>query len=190
MPIEKQFMEKEQVIIHTKKWINNVVIGCNFCPFAAREIQRSSIYYQVEESKDKTACLTTLIGECERLDNDASIETMFLIFPDAFHSFQSYLDFLSLSNKLLKKQKYEGIYQLASFHPDYRFSGAPTNDAANYTNRSPYPMLQLLREESVEKALANYPGSAEEIPQRNIRFAREKGLAYMTNLKEESGKNP
>ena len=181
-------MDKEQVIITTKKWIDIVVIGCHFCPFAAREVQRNSIYYQVEEKKDKATCLSALIKECERLDNDALIETTFLIFPDAFPSFRAYLDFLSLSNQLLKKQRYEGIYQLASFHPQYRFSGVPANDAANYTNRSPYPMLQLLREESIEKALAYYAGSAKEIPERNIRFAREKGLAYMKMLEEESGK--
>ena len=182
-------MKNEQVIAVTKNWINTVVIACNFCPFAAREVQRNSIHYEVEESKDKAACLLSLITECERLDNDAAIETTFLVFPDVFHSFQSYLGFLSLSNKLLQKQHYEGVYQLASFHPGYRFNGVPSNDAANYTNRSPYPMLQLLREESVEKALAHYAGSAKEIPERNILFAREKGLSYMKTLKEESGNN-
>ncbi len=181
-------MEKEQVIIITKKWIDNVVIGCNFCPFAAREVQRDSIHYQVEESKDNATCLLTLISECERLDKETAVETTFIIFLHHLQSFQHFLDFLSLSNKLLKKQLYEGVYQLASFHPNYRFSGAPANDAANYTNRSPYPMLQLLREESVEKALKHYAESAEEIPQHNILFAREKGLTYMKILKEESEK--
>ncbi len=181
-------MQTEHIISITKKWIYEVVIGCNFCPFAAREVQRNSIRYKVEESKDKAACLLTLIQECERLDKEASIETTFIIFPDTFTSFQSFLDLLSFSGKLLKKQRYEGVYQLASFHPEYRFGGAPANDAANYTNRSPYPMLQLLREDSVEKALAHYAGSAEEIPERNIRFAREKGLAYMKTLKDNSVK--
>ncbi len=183
-------MNKEDAITVTQKWINTVVIACNFCPFAAREVQRNSIHYHVEESSDKATCLSTLITECERLDNESLIETSFVIFPDGFSSFRAFLHFLSLSNQLLKKQRYEGIYQLASFHPDYRFSGAPSNDAANYTNRSPFPMLQLLREESIEKSLAHYAGSAEEIPERNIRFAREKGLAYMKMLGEESRKMP
>ncbi|MDQ2752605.1 MAG: DUF1415 domain-containing protein, partial [Bacteroidota bacterium] len=80
------------------------------------------------------------------------------------------------------QHKYEGIYQVASFHPAYRFSGASANDAANYTNRSPYPMLQLLREESVAKAIAHYPGSVASIPAHNIAFARKKGLTYMKTL--------
>jgi uncharacterized protein len=83
--------------------------------------------------------------------------------------------------RLQKKQGYEGVYQVASFHPNYLFAGSHENDAANYTNRSVYPMLHLLREEAVEKALEHYK-DPETIPERNIQFAREKGLAYMKKL--------
>ena len=178
-------MHTEQVIAATEKWITSVVIGCNFCPFAAREMQQNSIHYHLEESGEKATCLLTLIQQCERLDAEASTETIFIIFPNAFQQFQSYLTLISLSEKLLAKQGYEGIYQIASFHPGYRFSGAAVNDAANYTNRSPYPMLQLLREESIEKALAHYPSSPGSIPDRNIAFARSKGLAYMQALTKD-----
>ncbi|MEI2747252.1 MAG: DUF1415 family protein [Ferruginibacter sp.] len=82
---------------------------------------------------------------------------------------------------MLEKEGYEGIFQLASFHPDYRFAGSKADDAANYTNRSPYPILHLLKEESIEKALEKFP-DPEKIPDKNIAFAREKGLEYMKNL--------
>ena len=181
-------MEKEQVIEITKNWISQVVIGCHFCPFAAREMQRDTIRYYVEESEAKETCLATLITECERLNTDYTIETILVIFTQIATSFRSYLDLVGLSEKLLKKQNYEGVYQLASFHPDYRFSGSPASDAANYTNRSPFPVIQILREESISQALARYPHPPKTIPENNIIFARNKGLDYMKALKEASEK--
>ena len=93
-----------------------------------------------------------------------------------------YLDLVEMAEDLIEEEDYEGVYQVASFHPDYLFAGSDSEDPANYTNRSPYPMLHLLREESIEKALEHYSGDPDEIPERNIRFAREKGLAYMKRL--------
>ena len=90
---------------------------------------------------------------------------------------------VSVAEKLLKQYGYDGIYQLASFHPQYKFAGAPDNDAANYTNRSVYPMLHLLRESSIDKALEHF-NDPESIPDRNINFAREKGIVYMKMLRE------
>lgn len=174
---------QQDVIEQTKKWIQQVVVGCNFCPFAAREVKRGSIHYQVEEATDMKTCLERFMLECERLDNDASIETSFLIFPNGFEKFTDYLELVAMAEKLLKLHKYTGIYQAASFHPLYRFSKTPANDAANYTNRSIYPMLHLLREESIEKALERYP-DPEGIPERNTSFAREKGTAYMKMLRD------
>jgi len=176
-------ISNEQVISQTRKWITSVVAACNFCPFVAREIKQDSIHYQVEVSVDLATCLQSLSDECERLNNTKNIETTLLIFPQGFPGFDDYLELVSLGEKLLKKQGYEGIYQLASFHPLYRFAGSPANDAANYTNRSVYPMLHLLREESIEKALQNYP-HPEGIPERNIAFARAKGPAYMKMLRD------
>ncbi|HEY5966960.1 MAG TPA: DUF1415 domain-containing protein [Chitinophagaceae bacterium] len=176
-------MNSEHVIDRTKKWIIDVVIGCNFCPFAANVVKQQTIFYKVEESIGVEACLASFVHEMERLDNDPTIETSFLIFPNAFQQFDDYLDMLSLAEKLLKRKGYEGIYQLASFHPLYIFANSDENDPANYTNRSIYPMLQLLREESIDKALANYK-DPESIPDHNINFAREKGLAYMRLLRD------
>ncbi len=176
-------MNPEQVIDRTKKWIMDVVIGCNFCPFAANVVKQKTIFYKVEENKEVETCLASFVLEMARLDNDPSIETSFLIFPNAFQQFDDYLDLVSLAEKLLKRKSYEGVYQVASFHPLYLFANSDENDPANYTNRSIYPMLQLLREESIDKALANYK-DPESIPARNINFAKEKGLVYMKMLRD------
>src|SRR6266700_3747124 len=132
-----------QIIETTKKWISEVVVKCNFCPFAAGVIKQNTIHYQVEQGMALDICLEAFLKECLRLDNDKTIDTSFLIFPNAFQQFEDYLDLVFLAEKLLKKNKYEGIYQVASFHPLYRFAGTADDDASNYTNRSIYPMLHI-----------------------------------------------
>jgi uncharacterized protein len=173
-----------QVVDATKKWISDVVIGCNFCPFAAKVVKQLTVHYQVENSTAAHACLLALMVEAERLDNDATIETVFLIFSHGFANFDDYLQLVHQAERLLKKQGYEGIYQLASFHPLYLFVNSAETDAANYTNRSVYPMLHLLRESSIDAALAHYP-DPEAIPGRNMAFAQQKGMVYMKMLREQ-----
>ena len=169
------------IIEQTRCWIKKVIIGLNFCPFAKRVFDRNTIRYAVIDSNSPDHSLQALIDECILLDTDTSIETTLLIFPNTVTDFYSFLDFLELANTLMADQGYQGIYQLASFHPDYCFEGETGNDPANYTNRSPYPMLHLIRETSIEQALQHYP-NAESIPQRNIELARAKGLATMRQL--------
>jgi uncharacterized protein len=176
-------ISNEQVIAQTKKWITDVVVGCNFCPFAGKELKQDTIRYVVEAAPEMNNCLGAFIKECHLLDDAPSIETTLIIFPHSFQQFDDYLDLVSLAESLLIKEGYEGIYQVASFHPQYMFAGAPLNDAANYSNRSLYPMLHILREESIEKALEKYP-NPEQIPERNINFAREKGVVYMKMLRD------
>ncbi|MGZ5219425.1 MAG: DUF1415 domain-containing protein [Chitinophagaceae bacterium] len=171
------------IIAQTKKWITQVVIGCNFCPFASREVKQNTVHYRVEPASELSECLESFLQECIRLDNEEAIETTLVIFPNAFQSFDDYLDLVRQAEKLILKKGYEGIYQVASFHPLYRFAGSPDDDAANYTNRSIYPMLHLLREKSIEQALQRYP-DPEQIPVRNIQFAREKGTVYMKMLRD------
>lgn len=173
-------MQKEQLIAQTKKWIVDVVVGCNFCPFAQREVKRDSIFFDVILG-NKTSALNGLSATFLKMDAAPSIETTFLILPQNFNRFTDFLGLMRAANGVVKKKGYEGVYQLASFHPAYVFAGSSLNDAANYTNRSPYPMLQLLREESVSRAIDSYPDT-EMIPDKNIAFARGKGLAYMQGL--------
>ncbi|HVI45012.1 MAG TPA: DUF1415 domain-containing protein [Chitinophaga sp.] len=175
----------ELIVAQTRKWIAHVVVGCNFCPFASRELQRNSIHYQVETGAGMQAGKDAFLRECARLDKDSSIATTLLIFPDAFPSFQEYLQLLSAANQLLRRKKYTGIYQVASFHPQYRFADSEAEDPADYTNRSPYPMLHILREADVRKAVKFHP-DPEGIPARNVQFAREKGIIYMQQLYKDS----
>lgn len=169
------------IIAQTKKWIIDVVVGCGFCPFAAKEIKRDSIHYEVLPQADKASALKAMMLMLQQLDADKKIETALLIMPEGFKSFDIYLQLIDMADTLLAKEKYEGIYQIASFHPRYLFAGSDDSDAANYTNRSPYPMLHFLREESVSKAVDGYPG-IDEVPGKNIRFANEKGRSYMEKL--------
>ncbi len=171
----------EEVAGQTRAWLRTVVIGAGFCPFAAQELARNTIRYEVSRATRLEDCLEYFIGGCLRLDQDSQTETSLLVFPDAFDEFEVYLGFVELAEDLLVEQGYEGVYQLASFHPQYRFAAAPDDDPANYTNRSPYPMLHLLRESSIEQALKDFP-RPEQIPQRNIETARAMGLEKMQQM--------
>ena len=173
----------QQIIDQTINWINKVVVACNFCPFAARTLQHHNVHYQVEANTNVTLCLDAFLKEIARLDKEPHIETSFLIFSNAFQQFDDYLYMTSLAEDLLKEKGYEGVYQLASFHPMYRFASSVKNDAADYTNRSIYPMLQFLRESSIDKALTHYE-NPENIAERNIDFARKKGLTFMKLLRD------
>lgn len=175
-------MNDTTIIAQTQNWIKSVVIACNFCPFAAKALLKEQIRYAVFPAANVQESLEALMKELYFLDRADDFETSFLIFPNDFKDFSDYLDLVDLAEELLAEQGYDGIYQIASFHPDYCFAGAASDDPANYTNRSIYPMLHILREESVTKALADFP-DAEHIPQRNIDFAQQKGLKYMQLLR-------
>lgn len=168
-------------IAATEAWLKSTIIAHNLCPFAKQTLAHNRIRFVCQDDSDIENCLLHLIDECERLDSDDSIETTLLVYSAAFKDFEDYLDYLAYAEALLTEQYYDGIYQLASFHPDYCFEGSTQDDPANYTNRSPYPMLHLLREDSIAKAVANFP-HPENIPTQNIELTRKLGLAKMREL--------
>lgn len=170
-----------EVIAQTKKWITDVVVGCNFCPFAAREVKRGSIHYVVLEDANTDTCMEASLAVMKLMDEEKEVETALIILPGGHENFEQYLDLVETAEVLLEENDYEGIYQVASFHPQYLFGGATPDDPANYTNRSPYPMLHFLREESVSRAVDGHP-DIEGVPYTNIQFAKEKGLRYMQEL--------
>ncbi|KAF3983402.1 MAG: DUF1415 domain-containing protein [Methylococcales symbiont of Hymedesmia sp. n. MRB-2018] len=178
-------MSTTKVISQTKHWISSFVIDFNICPFAYKSFINNSIYFSVNNCTSVDNCLLNLFSECERLDNSSQIETTFLIFPNLFQQFDSFLDFLFVSEELLMTHNYDGTYQLASFHPHYRFDNEVHNDPASFTNRSPYPMLHLIREASITKALINYP-HPELIPNNNIRLTRKLGLTKLQAILNNS----
>lgn len=177
-------MTDQQIISATQTWLDSFIIALNICPFARRERQRNSIRYRIAHTDQTAQTLETLIEECCHLDAHPETETTLLILPNGFSDFDDYLDMLAIAERLLLVQNYEGIYQLASFHPDYCFAmnnETEAEDPANYTNRSPYPMLHIIREESLENALASYP-DPENIPVRNIKLTRELGIPKLRAL--------
>ncbi|MFG6666204.1 DUF1415 domain-containing protein [Halomonas sp. HNIBRBA4712] len=157
----------EAVIEHTLAWVREFIVEYDICPFAQRELDADRVRVQVVRSKKFEVTLEELAAELEWLTEHEEVETTLIVLPTLFRSFDHYLDFLELAENLIDMLGFEGIFQLASFHPDYCFADADPEDAANYTNRSPYAMVHVLREASVEKAIAFY-GDTAAIPARNI----------------------
>ncbi len=174
-------MDEESIIKSTQYWLKHTVIGNNFCPFAKREFDNANIHYEVVDETNQTEQLHSLINELQRLDTNNELTTALVIYPRGLESFFDYLDFLRIADELLYQQNYEGVYQLASFHPDYCFEDVKQDDPSNYTNRSPYPVVHILRESAVENAIESYP-NADKIPERNIQLAHYKGDTFFKDL--------
>ncbi|GAA5137358.1 DUF1415 domain-containing protein [Thalassotalea piscium] len=170
-----------QIAYQTKEWISQIIVGLNFCPFAKKELVNNSIYYYVAHQPKLKKLVQEFNEQCLFLYNHPEIETSLLIFPTGFADFQRYLELVDYCNDLIVSEGYEGVFQVASFHPMYCFEGEDYDDAANYTNRSPYPTIHLIREKSMEKVLAVYK-QPEKIPENNIRLARQKGHQFFENI--------
>jgi len=168
----------QNAIQQTRLWVEQVVIGLNLCPFASKPVKENRVAYIVASDASMERHLQQLADCFKQLDSSIDIETSLLIFPDSYPSFDDYLELLHLSNLLLDDLRYTGVYQLASFHPAYCFENSDVDDAANFTNRSPYPMLHIIRESSVENAVANFEG-IEQLPERNVSTLRELGHRKM-----------
>ncbi|SET41408.1 DUF1415 domain-containing protein [Marinobacter segnicrescens] len=174
-------MNKQAIIDTTRQWVEKVVIDLNLCPFARRELVNNRIRFTVTGAQTPDALLMELQHELLRLTDDDSIETTLLIHPEVLRDFPDYNDFLDVADGLVQLLELEGVLQIASFHPQYQFAGTTENAVENYTNRSPWPMLHLLRESSLERAIASYPDTAD-IPARNIERVEGLGLAAMEAL--------
>lgn len=167
-------MNHEKVVAAVSQWVDTLVVGMNLCPFAKRELVKDRVRFISTEVTTEEALLVLLQAELELLNSDPSIETTLLIHPEVLQDFYDFNDFLYFTDRLLVEMDLEGIYQIANFHPNYQFGGTEPEDAENYTNRSPYPVLHLIREESLEKAIANHP-DVDAIPDRNIALMNELG---------------
>ena len=174
-------------------WLKTIIIDLNFCPFAKREYLKNSIRYAVcdtpekEKEKDNDSSLETglqhLAEELQYLDQHAQTETTLLIFPHSFEEFDDFLELIELSDELIDELGYRSIYQIAHFHPEYCFDSVEQTDASNFTNRSPYPVLHLLRESSLQYVIEHHPDTAA-IPETNIKLARQMGSAKLQALLE------
>ena len=170
----------------TLNWIQSVVIDYNICPFAKRVVDQGTLSIQVTHVNQLEGAIEALMSAVCVLSENPNIETILLVFPAFLHDFFDYLDFTELAEELLFSKHYEGVYQLATFHPDYCFADVEPNDVSNYTNRSPYPMLHLLREASIDLAIKHY-GNTEDIPLKNIATMRRLGLVKIKQLLQNTG---
>lgn len=163
-------MDENLVKAEVARWLNEVVIGLNLCPFAGRPAKENRVRLFVSNADEDEQLLEDLHSEMNLLDETsaAEIETTLIIVPNHLEDFFDYNQFLNWAEKLIKRNNWTGVYQLASFHPDYCFAGAEPEDAENLTNRAPYPILHIIREASLEKALRFYEG-VEKVPENNKR---------------------
>ena len=175
-----QYPDAACVIARFRCWIERVVIELNLCPFAPKPYEGERVRYVVSDASDPALLLADLERELDLLrQTDAGeIETTLLIHPQVLTDFLDYNDFFNAIDALLEQGGYAGEFQVASFHPDYRFAGTERDDAENYTNRSPYPALHILREASIEQALAGFE-NPDQIPERNIRTMEKLGAEQM-----------
>ena len=162
-------------------WVETLVVGMNLCPFAKREMIKGRVRFAATPSITEEQLLIALQTELERLNTDPSIETTLLIHPGVLQQFDDYNRFLSYADSLLMEMELEGFYQIASFHPDYQFDGTKPGDASNYTNRSPFPMLHIIREASLERVIADYP-DVDQIPVQNIALMNRLGQDKLQTL--------
>ncbi|MDO9316282.1 MAG: DUF1415 domain-containing protein [Burkholderiaceae bacterium] len=162
----------------TLAWVDRAVIGLNLCPFARAVRVKGQIRCVVSDAADIETLLRALCGEAQRLlDTDPTqCETTLLVHPQVLTDFGDYNDFLDIAEAALEELGCDGVLQLASFHPDYQFAGTEPDDVTNATNRSPYPTLHLLREESLDRAVQAFP-EAEAIYETNIATMEALGTA-------------
>lgn len=169
------------VVGSVRNWVSTVIVGLNLCPFAKREIVKNRVRFVATEASTEDQLLLVLQAELATLHADPSVETTLLIHPKVLQDFYDYNQFLHFADALLIEMGLEGIYQIASFHPVYQFDGTNPEDAENFTNRSPYPLLHILREGSLEQVIADYP-DVDQIPVRNIARMNELGAEQLLTL--------
>lgn len=159
----------EQIIADVEQWLDEVVIGLDLCPFAARPRREKRVRIAVSHATTAEALLDDLQAELEHLSDTpvAELETTLLAIPDMLEDFADYNDFLDAVDLWVEQFGWEGELQVASFHPQYQFADTAADDPGNLTNRSPWPLLHVIREESLEKAIEHYP-DVDRIPERNI----------------------
>lgn len=173
----------QAVIGDTRHWLERAVIGLNLCPFAKAVHVKDQVHYVVSAAQERAELLLDLEAELEALLalQPAVRETTLLIAPECLKDFLEFNDFLGQANRLLRKKGLEGVIQLASFHPAYQFADSDADDVGNFTNRSPYPTIHLLREASIARAVEAFP-QPESIYEANLDTLRRLGAEGWADL--------
>jgi uncharacterized protein len=176
-------MNEQAALQATRAWVEHAVIGLNLCPFAKAVQTKNLIRYVCSDARDKLALLDALRAELQRLADTPieQLETTLLVHPQVLGDFLNYNDFLDEADALPREMGLDGLLQIASFHPQYQFAGSAADDIENATNRSPFPTLHLLREASIERAVAAFP-EPEAIFETNMRTLRALGARGWAEL--------
>ncbi len=170
----------------TQHWVEKIVIGLNLCPFAKPVFAKNQIKFVLSEATTLEALTNDLLVELDFLTGieGDDTETTIIVHPHVLQDFEDYLDYIDFTMDLIAEAGLEGTLQVASFHPNYQFEGTQITDIENYTNRSPFPMLHILREDTIEKATKTYP-NIETIPERNIQKLKTIGLDGIAKIVQE-----
>lgn len=163
-------MQEYHEIQATKEWIHNFIIHYNICPFAKRVLDHQEVGYYVERGENIELLILSFISKLKT----EKISTFFLLYLTQFPNYLDFLDFYYSCEAILEDNDYDAEYQVVAFHPEYLFAGEDPKDPSHKTNRSPYPMIHVLRRDQVEKAIESY-GDTDEIPRRNIELLRKLG---------------
>jgi len=172
-------------LTQTRAWVEHAVIGLNLCPFAKAPQVKGLVRYVESEASDPAGLLTDLMDELQRLAKapPERLETTLLVHPQVFTDFADFNEFLGVAEDTVADLGLEGVIQVASFHPDYRFEGTAAHDITNATNRSPHPTLHLIREDSIDRAVAAFP-EAETIYEANMATMERLGPGGWAALQE------
>lgn len=172
-------------VAETRQWLERFVIGLGLCPFAAAPYEGDRVSFSVCEDASIDGIYQAFLAALYELftSDPQEQETALLILTHGLRAFDEYLDALTVLEQVVAEAGAQGMVQVASFHPDYRFDGAAENDPANFSNRSPYPMFHLIREDGLAAALESFP-DPDSIPRRNIEKLRELGLDGIRELLE------
>lgn len=167
---------EQQVLSRTQEWIDRFIIGENICPFA-KHVTKPKLSLIYDNSETMLGVLENMNVEWQSLLADTDIETSIIVYSNASNDFEEFLDWYYACDQLLEDTDLRDTFQLVAFHPEFLFDNEDSNDAANYTNRSPYPMIHILREESVSKAIDGHP-DVDSIPVRNMEHLRKQKVEY------------
>jgi hypothetical protein len=186
-------MTEDEIIDGVRRWIREIVIGLRLCPFARAPFEAGTIAYLVTRAGAEEALYGELLGALETFlqADPAEVSTALLICPDALTDFSEYDRFLAMIEEGLSETGLDRLVQIAGFHPRYHFAHAPPEDAADYTNRSPWPLFHFLRQDEVSSALAVHP-DPDGIPVRNIALLRRMGIEQIKRRLSEirDGRRP
>ena len=181
-------MNEHDVIADTRRWVDRAVIGLNLCPFAKAVQVKGQVHYAASRAEAAPDLIKDLAVQLQALVNEDAEDrdTTLLMVPHGFDDFLAFNDFLDLADELLVDMELEGVIQVAPFHPKFQFEGTAADDVTNATNRSPYPTLHLLREESIDRAVEAFP-EAEAIFEANLQTLNQLGAAGWQALQVDAG---